>query len=95
MPFIEASYALWGMHPEKVWPRIVAHRMAMLGNLVNFQAFKFARKLRNQEANRGDVESASSLSGPKASAGNLYTMPFPPRSEKQKPVPAVPKKTAR
>jgi hypothetical protein len=50
MPFVEASYALWGMHPEKVWPRILARRQAMLGNLVNFQAFKFAREVRNQEA---------------------------------------------
>jgi hypothetical protein len=94
MPFVEASYALWGMHPAKVWPRILAHRQAMLGDPVNFQAFKFARKMRNQEAPRADVESASSLSGPKTSTENLYTMPLPPRPAKQKPVPVVPKKAA-
>jgi len=95
MPFIEASYALWGMHPAKVWPRILAHRLAMLGDPVNFQAFKFARKMRNQEAPRGNVESASSLSGPKTSTENLYAMPLPPRPAKQEPVPVVPKKSAR
>lgn len=59
MPFVEASYALWGMHPAKVWPRILAQRQAMLGNLVNFQAFKFARAVRNQEAQRASVIRAS------------------------------------
>ncbi len=59
MPFIEASYALWGMHPAKVWPRILAQRQAMLGNVVNFQAFKFAREVRNQEAQRASAIRAS------------------------------------
>ena len=94
MPFIEASYAMWGQHPEKVWPRILAHRQAMLGNVVNFQAFKFARKVRHQEAQRADVESASSVSGPKTSTENLYAMPLPSGPAKQKPVPVVPKKAA-
>jgi hypothetical protein len=31
MPFIEASYAVFGKHPDRVWPHIMANRKAKLG----------------------------------------------------------------
>lgn len=30
-PHVDATYRVLGIHPEKVWPRIVAHRRAALG----------------------------------------------------------------
>lgn len=31
IPFIEASYKAIGCHPDKVWPRLIANRKALLG----------------------------------------------------------------
>jgi hypothetical protein len=31
VPFVAASYAIYGLHPDKVWPAIVADRKARLG----------------------------------------------------------------
>ena len=31
IPFIEASYTCYGIHPDKVWPAILARREAILG----------------------------------------------------------------
>ena len=31
VPFVAASYQMYGLHPDKVWPAIVARRAAMLG----------------------------------------------------------------
>lgn len=31
IPFIQASYLMYGLHPDKVWPAIVAKRAALLG----------------------------------------------------------------
>lgn len=31
IPYIEATYTVLGIHPDQVWPRIVARRGAMLG----------------------------------------------------------------
>ena len=77
MPFVEASYALWGLHPAKVWPRIVAQRVAMLGQPINFQAFKFARKVRNQEAQRANAVEASNGTGARS---ELLSMAAPVQS---------------
>ena len=30
-PFVESSYRIYGMHPDKVWPHILATRKAKLG----------------------------------------------------------------
>jgi len=32
-PFVDATYRVLGLHPEKVWPAIVARRAALLGPL--------------------------------------------------------------
>ena len=31
-PHVAATYAVLGMHPDKVWPRILANRRALLGS---------------------------------------------------------------
>lgn len=31
MPFVVASYQMYGLHPDRVWPAILARREAMLG----------------------------------------------------------------
>jgi hypothetical protein len=31
IPFVEASYRVIGLHPDKVWPSILARRKALLG----------------------------------------------------------------
>ena len=31
MPFVVASYQMYGLHPDKVWPAILARRSALLG----------------------------------------------------------------
>jgi hypothetical protein len=33
MPFVAASYQMYGIHPDKVWPAIIARRHALLGPL--------------------------------------------------------------
>ena len=30
-PFVTATYAVLGLHPDKVWPAVVARRRALLG----------------------------------------------------------------
>jgi hypothetical protein len=30
-PFVESSYRIYGIHPDKVWPQIMANRRAKLG----------------------------------------------------------------
>jgi len=37
IPHIEATYAVLGVHPDQVWPRIVARRHAILG--AEYEAF--------------------------------------------------------
>jgi hypothetical protein len=31
MPFVEASYIMYGLHPDKLWPAVLARRAALLG----------------------------------------------------------------
>jgi hypothetical protein len=31
IPFVEASYTMYGVHPDKVWPKMIAYRQWMLG----------------------------------------------------------------
>jgi hypothetical protein len=36
IPFIEASYRMYGLHPDKVWPAMVARRAALIGRPAQF-----------------------------------------------------------
>jgi hypothetical protein len=34
-PFVSASYRMYGLHPDKLWPAIIARREALLGREYN------------------------------------------------------------
>lgn len=40
IPFVEASYRMYGVHPDKLWPKIVAHRNWLLGQPTRISAGK-------------------------------------------------------
>jgi hypothetical protein len=39
IPHVSATFTVLGLHPEKVWPAIVARRLAQLGSLDLYEKF--------------------------------------------------------
>lgn len=98
-PFVEASYRIFGTHPDDVWPKIMANREARLGKEFgewfdqagNLQPDLPRRKpatvimLPKREVRIEDVAQTDSERRPKVSKGNLYQMPSRSPSVKHQP----------
>ena len=63
-PFVSASYRMYGIHPEKLWPAIVARRKALLGSAEEFSQKKSVQSVK-----------VESLAGKLASGGGTREMP--------------------